>query len=102
MKELMRRMFLTKNVSDIITVFATFVLGSVLLVVVFAMLAGLFIKSIQQDDIFNLISPAFQTIVGAFVGLISGIHLGKKSEAETPTTKTDDSPTTPPQTKVDA
>lgn len=64
-------------VSELITLYASFVLGSVLMVVVLAMVVGLFQKD-MKDDIFGLISPAFQTIVGAFVGLISGIHIAKK------------------------
>jgi hypothetical protein len=80
----LKRIASVASVSDIITLFATLVLGSVLLVVVLAMIAGLFVSSVDNTEVFNLISPAFQTIVGAFVGLISGIHLGKKEIAPTP------------------
>jgi hypothetical protein len=84
------------SVSDMITIFATLVLGSILLVVVLAMLVGLFITKESKDDIFSLISPAFQTIVGAFVGLISGIHLGKQSSEKKEEKKEELPPTTTP------
>jgi len=30
--------------------------------------------------VFDIIGPAFQTIVGGFIGLITGIHIGEKND----------------------
>ena len=40
------------------------------------MLIGLFNPSIDNSKIFEAITPAFQTIVGGFIGLITGIKIG--------------------------
>jgi hypothetical protein len=36
----------------------------------------------KTDDklVFDIIGPAFQTIVGGFIGLITGIHIGGKDD----------------------
>ena len=38
---------------------------------------------LNGDDkvVFDIIGPAFQTIVGGFIGLITGIHIGEKKDA---------------------
>ena len=41
-----------------------------------AMLIGLFDNDVNNDKIFEVITPAFQTIIGGFIGLITGIKLG--------------------------
>ena len=38
--------------------------------------------NIPNDPIFAIIGPAFQTIVGGFIGLITGIHLGSAPDQE--------------------
>ncbi len=43
--------------------------------VVMVMLAGFFFDNINNDQIFEIIGPAFSTVIGAFVGLIGGISL---------------------------
>jgi hypothetical protein len=44
------------------------------------MLVGLFDSNINNDKIFEAITPAFQTIIGGFIGLITGIKLGSNDE----------------------
>jgi hypothetical protein len=34
--------------------------------------------SVDDEKVFTIIGPAFQTIVGGFIGLITGINIGKK------------------------
>jgi hypothetical protein len=48
-----------------------FVLAAILLAMVVAMIKGLFVQSVDNDKIFAIIGPAFQTIVGCFVGMVS-------------------------------
>jgi hypothetical protein len=60
-------------------------LAMIMLAVVVAMLFGLFYKDIDNGEIFSIIGPAFNTIIGAFVGLLGGLSLnnvGGKAEPE--------------------
>lgn len=50
------------------------------LVMVLSLVAGLWYDNIDNAEIFKLISPAFQTIVGGFIGLLAGIKLGGGDE----------------------
>jgi hypothetical protein len=36
---------------------------------------GLYSKAVDDNEIFKLLSPAFQTIVGGFIGLLAGVKL---------------------------
>mgnify|MGYP003346282217 FL=1 len=55
-----------------------------LAMVVFCMMAIFIIATLDNNvddkEIFAIVGPAFQTIVGGFIGLITGINIGKKSE----------------------
>lgn len=46
------------------------------------MLHGLYDPRVDNDKIFAIIGPSFQTIVGGFVGLLSGLALGRKTDGE--------------------
>lgn len=50
-------------------------LSLILLSVVAALLAGLFDKTVDNTDIFKIIGPSFQTIVGFFGGIVTGAKL---------------------------
>mgnify|MGYP003647313464 CR=1 FL=1 len=45
------------------------------LAMVCALLFGLWSKDVDNSEIFKLISPAFQTIIGGFIGLLAGVKL---------------------------
>jgi len=49
----------------------------ILLSMVAVMCVGLFDPVVDNADIFKLIAPAFQTIVGGFIGLLAGIQVGQ-------------------------
>ena len=59
-----------------VTLMATATLTLILLSMVFVLLVGLFTPAIDNTKIFEAITPAFQTIVGGFIGLITGIKIG--------------------------
>jgi hypothetical protein len=59
-----------------VTVAVTITLCIVVLGMVGTMMAGMFDNDISNDKIFEAITPAFQTIIGGFIGLITGIKLG--------------------------
>lgn len=46
--------------------------------VVAILLNGLFEDSVNNDKIFEIIGPAFNTVIGAFVGLLGGLSLNKR------------------------
>jgi hypothetical protein len=65
-----------ENVGGFVTVCVTITLCIVIIGMVGALLLGLFDKSIDNSKIFEAITPAFQTIIGGFIGLITGIKIG--------------------------
>lgn len=50
------------------------------LVMVLALVFGLWFDNIDNAKIFKLISPAFQTIIGGFIGLLAGVKLSNADE----------------------
>jgi len=64
----------------IVTTMVSFTLCVVIGGMVFALCYGLFDKDVNNDDIFALLGPAFQTIVGGFIGLLAGIKFSNENE----------------------
>jgi hypothetical membrane protein len=62
------------------TLIATVSLAIILMSMVMVMLIGLFHDKVNNDKVFEMLSPAFQTIVGGFIGLITGIKIGQTEE----------------------
>jgi hypothetical protein len=72
---------MTKDkLSAYVTLMAMVSLTIILLSMVGVLLAGLFDPQIDNAKIFEAITPAFQTVVGAFVGLVAGIKIGSNEE----------------------
>ena len=71
-----------EDLGSTVTIAVTATLCVVVLGMVGAMLVGLFDTNINNDKIFEAITPAFQTIIGGFIGLITGIKLGQSDESE--------------------
>ena len=67
------------NVPGFVTVCVTVTLCIVVIGMVVTMSAGMFDQDIRNDKIFEAITPAFQTIIGGFIGLITGIKIGQDS-----------------------
>ena len=65
-----------EDLSRKVTLTACYTLAVILLSMVSAMLIGLFDPKIDNAKIFEIVGPAFQTIVGGFIGLITGIKIG--------------------------
>ena len=57
-----------------------------LVAVIFAMLImfgwAVFDEKTPDDVVFQIVGPAFQTIVGGFIGLITGIKIGQNLDDE--------------------
>lgn len=61
----------------LVTTLVTLTLCLVVCCMVFTLMYGLFRTEVDNAEVFKLISPAFQTIVGGFIGLLSGMKLGE-------------------------
>ena len=72
----------TNKIGNIVTLIATVTLSTILLAMVMVLLSGLFDEKVDNTKIFEAITPAFQTIVGGFIGLITGIKIGGNKEKE--------------------
>jgi fumarate reductase subunit D len=62
-------------------------LASICVVVVLALLIGIFMPNelVDNQQIFAIIGPAFNTVIGAFVGLLGGLSLsGDSKQKEEP------------------
>jgi len=70
------------NLSIWVTMTVTITLCIVVIGMVGTMMAGMFDSDVSNDKIFEAITPAFQTIIGGFIGLITGIKLGQDSNDE--------------------
>jgi len=62
-----------------LTFYVTFMVTSTLCIsvlgMVFAFLYGLYVKQIDNHEIFKMLSPAFSTLIGGMIGFLSGIKL---------------------------
>jgi len=65
-----------KQLSARVTLVACYTLSIILLSMVFVFLMGFFNEGIDNNQLFAIVGPAFQTIVGGFIGLITGIKIG--------------------------
>ena len=61
-------------------------LAAVILVVVLALVVGLFLPNevVDSTAILEMINPAFQTIIGALVGLLGGLSLNANARDKEP------------------
>jgi hypothetical protein len=73
---------MNKKLGTWVTIAVTVTLCIVVLGMVGTMMAGMFDNDISNDKIFEAITPAFQTIIGGFIGLITGIKLGQEDDNE--------------------
>lgn len=68
------------KLSAYVTFMVTITLCIVVIGMVGTMTAGMFDSNVSNDKIFEAITPAFQTIIGGFIGLITGIKLGQNDD----------------------
>jgi len=68
-----------------VTLIATVTLSLILISMISGMMIGLFDEKVDNNKIFEAVLPAFQTIVGGFIGLITGIKIAtdqRRDDAE--------------------
>jgi hypothetical protein len=68
-----------EDVKGKLTFAVTLMVSATLCLSVLAMMTafvlGLWAKEVDNAEIFKLLSPAFQTIIGGFIGLLAGVKL---------------------------
>ena len=72
----------------VVTTMVTLTLCMVVLAMVLTLMIGLFDTVVDNTEIFKLIGPAFQTVIGGFIGLLAGIKLKNEDEASDKTDST--------------
>ena len=69
------------NLKAIVTIIASISLMGVVACMIWMFLLAIYDPKVDDKVVFDIIGPAFQTIVGGFIGLITGIHIGGKDDA---------------------
>lgn len=72
------------EIKDRLTFWVTMLVSITLCVsvvaMVFAFLYGLYVKQVDNHEIFKMLSPAFQTLIGGMIGFLSGIKLSSQED----------------------
>jgi hypothetical protein len=71
------------NLKAIVTIIASISLMGVVACMIWMFLLAIYDPTVDDKVVFDIIGPAFQTIVGGFIGLITGIHIGEKKDDAT-------------------
>jgi hypothetical protein len=71
-----------ENLSNWVTLIACLTLAATVMAMVSVFMLGFFDDKVDNDKLFGIVGPAFQTIVGGFIGLITGIKMGKNNTSE--------------------
>ena len=68
------------NLKNFCVVAATSSLVAVVVSMVVMFVIALLDETVDDKIVFDIIGPAFQTIVGGFIGLITGIKIGENND----------------------
>ena len=66
------------NLKAIVTLIATFSLMGVIISMIWMFIQAVLDPTVDDKVVFDIVGPAFQSICGGFLGLITGIHIGEK------------------------
>ena len=68
------------NIRDACVLTATISLVAVVAGMMVMFVIALVDPAVDDEMVFSIVGPAFQTIVGGFIGLITGIKVGESKE----------------------
>ena len=71
-----------ENNNKHIILIATYSLVAVVCAMIAMFILAIIDPKVDDSLVFQIVGPAFQTIVGGFIGLITGIKLGESNESE--------------------
>jgi hypothetical protein len=66
-----------ESLSNWVTLIACCTLAATVMAMVTVFVLGFFDEKVDNAKLFEIVGPAFQTIVGGFIGLITGIKIGR-------------------------
>ena len=61
---------------------ATYSLVAVVVAMIGMFVVAIIDPNVDDNIVFSIVGPAFQTIIGGFIGLITGIKIGQDSNDE--------------------
>ena len=67
-----------EQLSQWVTLIASVTLALTVLSMVVVFMFGFFDDKVDNVKLFEIVGPAFQTVIGGFLGLITGIKIGDK------------------------
>ena len=70
-----------EQLSNWVTMVACFTLAATVMSMVSVFVLGFFDEKVDNNKLFEIVGPAFQTIVGGFIGLITGIKIGSNNDS---------------------
>lgn len=65
------------NIKNFVMIVATISLVAVVMAMCWMFIYAILDPTVDDEKVFAIVGPAFQTIVGGFIGLITGIQVGK-------------------------
>ena len=65
---------------DQIVIVATYSLVAVIVAMLGMFIVAIVDPNVDDNVVFQIVGPAFQTIVGGFIGLITGIKIGQTDD----------------------
>ena len=68
------------DLKALVTLIASISLMCVVFCMIWMFMLAVYDPTVDDKIVFDIIGPAFQTIVGGFIGLITGIHIGEKND----------------------
>ena len=66
-----------EELSRRVTLVACYTLAITVLSMIIVFVIGFFDDKVDNTKLFEIVGPAFQTIIGGFIGLITGIKIGE-------------------------
>lgn len=63
-----------------IIIVATYSLVAIVIAMIAMFILAILDPAVDDNVVFQIVGPAFQTIVGGFIGLITGIKIGQENE----------------------
>lgn len=70
----------SQELAQRVTLVACYTLAIIVLSMVCVFVIGFFDNRIDNNKLFEIVGPMAQTIVGGFIGLITGIKIGESNE----------------------
>jgi len=68
------------NTKEHVLIITTWALVAVIIAMLLMFIYAILDPTVDDGKVFEIIGPAFQTVVGGFIGLITGIKIGSDDD----------------------